>query len=68
MTIYDRVKTICKKNSVTVAELERQLRMPSGTYRRWNRGHFPNINEVKRLAIHFGVPMEYFMEGVTDNW
>lgn len=61
MNLY-RIKELCLRNNITVAELERNIKMGNGTIGRWADSN-PRVDSVKKVADYFHVPVDYLMGG-----
>lgn len=59
--LYDRVKQLCNKNGITIAELEQAVTLGNGTVRRWNSS-FPSADRLARVADYFKVSVDYLLE------
>lgn len=54
------IKYLCKKNGITIAELETLIGMGNGVIGRWPKGaKGPTIESVMKVADYFGVSIEY---------
>lgn len=59
MLIYEKIEELCKRKSITVGALEKQLGFGYGTIRKWENS-YPNANNLKKVADYFQVSMDYF--------
>lgn len=55
---YQRIVELCKKNGITIAELERRLGFGSSSIRKWINGN-PSAEKIKAIADFFGVSTDY---------
>lgn len=62
MDILERVKNLCYKQGLTVAELERKADLGNGSVRRWNTS-IPAADKLQRAAITLGTSMDYLLTG-----
>ena len=58
MTIVERIKTLCAESHITIASLERRLKLGNGTIGRWNTAS-PTVERLGRVADYFGVSLDY---------
>ena len=62
MDILERVKDLCYRQGLTVAELERKADLGNGSVRRWNTS-IPAADKLQRAAIILGTSMDYLLTG-----
>lgn len=60
MTLLERVKELCIKNSTSLAALEKTLSMGNGTLSRWDTSS-PSIDKIQKVANHFNVSIDYLV-------
>jgi len=58
--LLDTVRNLCKSKNVTIAQLERSVKLGNGTIRHWNHT-YPSADRLARVADYFGVSMDYLM-------
>lgn len=61
MTVYERIKKLCKKNGVTIAQMERDLNLSRGATYKWKSSE-PNMETLRCLSQYFQVPIEQITE------
>lgn len=68
MTLLDRLKNLCVKNSITLSALEKKLNFGNGTLSRWNTSS-PSVDKMERVANYFHVSIDYLVgrEGNSEN-
>lgn len=59
--LYEKLETLCKEKSISIAKLERDCCIGNATVRRWDKA-FPRIDTLKKVADYLGKPIEYFLE------
>lgn len=59
--LYEKIETVCKERSISIARLEKDCGIGNATVRRWDKS-FPRINTLKKVADYLGKPIEYFLE------
>lgn len=59
--MVEKIKRLCAKKRITLAELERELNFPKGSIYKWDKNR-PSVDKVKKVADYFGVSIEYFLE------
>ena len=55
--IYDNIKEICKSQGISVAQLEKNAGLPTGSICKWNE-HTPLATSLKAVADVLKVKME----------
>ncbi|MBC1564138.1 helix-turn-helix domain-containing protein [Listeria booriae] len=66
MTIVERIKKLCENRKITIAELERQTKMPNGTIRRWDKS-MPSVDKVKIISDYFNVTVDSLLTDEASN-
>lgn len=66
MNSVDLVKSICKERRIPISKLERDLGYANGYIGQLRKGTFP-ANRLSEIAQYLSVPVEYLMNGVTEN-
>ena len=56
-TVYDEIVKLCKRNNITIAKLERELKFSNATIRRWKHAS-PSVVNEKKVADYFGVTID----------
>ena len=64
--IYDRIKTLCKKNGISVNQLEKELSISRGALCKIDTNK-PGGEKLQKLSDYFGVTVEYLMTGKEDS-
>lgn len=64
-TLYDRIKMLCERNSVTLSQLEDACGLGNGTISKWKSRTTPSIDKVVKIAAYFNVSVD-FLSGRTD--
>lgn len=59
--MFNKVAELCKKNSISIAKLEKECGLGNATIRGWKNSS-PNLANLKKVADYFNVPIEYFLE------
>ena len=57
------IKAMRDKGIESMAELERQAKIPKGTLRNMGQGHMPSADKVRRIASALGISVDYIMNG-----
>ena len=55
--MYSKVKGLCKRNNISISELETELGFSRGSLCKWNV-NVPSITKVKAVADYFGVTVD----------
>ena len=66
MNTLDRIKSLCDRNGITIAELERQVNVGNGTIRRWNTT-LPSGDKLQRVAEYLNVTIDHLINGEENN-
>lgn len=68
----ERVKELASKRRITIAELERTLKIANGTIGKWDKQN-PSIEPLTKIADYFNVTTDYLLgrnqtpEDATEN-
>lgn len=62
MNTFDRIKDLCDKHGITIAELERRANVGNGTIRRWG-DTLPAGDKLQRVAKILNVSIDYLVNG-----
>lgn len=66
MNTLDRIKSLCGRNGITIAELERRANVGNGTIRRWST-ILPSGDKLQRVARYLNVSIDYLINGEESN-
>lgn len=72
-SVYSRIETLCKRDSVTVTELCRACSIPRATLSDFKTGRSKSLSAsvLSKIAAYFSVSVEYLLEGenakVSEN-
>jgi len=59
-----QLKALIAKNDTTVAQVARATKISSKTIYQWLNGQSPrNLDQVKKVAVHFNVTLDYLAFG-----
>lgn len=61
--MYSRVKELCKRNNISISELESELDFPRGSICKWDI-NVPSIAKVKAVAEYFDITIDELLEDV----
>lgn len=62
MDMKERVQKLCKKNSISVSELEKTLGFGNGYISKLGQST-PNTSKIKLIADYFNVSIDYIITG-----
>ena len=62
MTLKERIKELCKKNGISMNQLEKTLGFGIGYISKLG-STTPNAKKIKQIADYFGVSVDYLMTG-----
>lgn len=60
--IYERIKALCKKNDISVNELENEIKIARGSLCKVGK-HKPNSNKMQAVAKRLNTTVDYLMTG-----
>lgn len=60
MNFLERVKQLCQNHQISLAELERQIGLSSGSVTKWKKSS-PSIENVEKIADYFHVSIDYLL-------
>lgn len=64
---YKKFEQLLKRDGVTVYRVSQATGIPQSTLSDWKKGKSsPKIDKVCKLAKHFDVPIEFFIEERSD--
>lgn len=55
--LLSNIRELCKKNNISVADLEKNLNIGSGTISRWNKAN-PSFDKITAIAKYFNVSID----------
>lgn len=58
--LLDTVKSLCQSKKVTIAQLERAVKVGNGSIRKWNRA-YPSADRLVKVADYFGVSTDFLL-------
>ncbi|MDK2965116.1 helix-turn-helix transcriptional regulator [Lacrimispora sp.] len=66
MDLKERIKELCKKNNISMNQLEQELDFGKGYISKLGKST-PNATKIQQLANRLGVTVDYLMTGNTDD-
>lgn len=66
MDLKDRIKDLCKKNNISMNQLEQELDFGKGYISKLGKS-IPNATKIQQLANRLGVTVDYLMNGNTED-
>lgn len=61
--MYEKYKVLLEKNNETSYQVAKKTGISQTAFSNWKAGRSePSVDSLKKLADHFGVAMEYFLE------
>lgn len=63
--LYQRIKTLCKKQGISISKLESELGFGNSSIKKWERNSSPSIDKIIKVANYFNVSVDYLI-GNTD--
>ena len=64
--MYSKIKELCKRNNISVSELESELEFSRGSLCKWNV-NVPSITTVKAVEDYFHVTVDELLKGDEEN-
>ena len=61
--MYSKIKELCKRNNISISELESELDFPRGSICKWDI-NVPSIAKVKAVAEYFDITIDELLEDV----
>ena len=62
MTLRDRIKDLCKKNKISLNQLEINLDFGKGYLSKLDKNK-PNVSNLEKIADYFNITLDYLMTG-----
>lgn len=59
--LYTRIKELCVKKGITIAELERTLGFGNSSIKKWKNISSPSIDKIVKIAGYFDVSIDYLL-------
>lgn len=66
MTLFDRVKQLCKENNVTQGQMEKDINISNGASSKWKISQ-PNSETLQKLADYFNVSTDFLLTGIHSS-
>ena len=66
MDLKERIKELCKKNNISMNQLEQELDFGKGYISKLGKST-PNATKIQQLANRLGVSVDYLMTGNSEN-
>lgn len=66
MDLKDRIKDLCKKNNISMNQLEQELDFGKGYISKLGKS-IPNATKIQQIANRLGVTVDYLMNGNTED-
>lgn len=64
--IYDRIKEVCKKKGLSVAQVERKADLSNGAISKWNNAS-PTVDNLQSVAQVLGVKVDDLLSGAAEE-
>lgn len=62
--MFEKIKSLCSKNGISITQLEKNLSLGKGTICNWKNGN-PGVDKLQKVAEFFGVNIQYLID--TEN-
>lgn len=66
MTVYDRLKELCKLKGISIRQMEIDNEMSRGKASKWKQ-YTPQADALLALSEYFGVSTDYLLTGESDG-
>lgn len=64
--IYERIKTLCKKQGISINKLESTLKIAKGSLCRIDINK-PSVVKLQKIADYFNISLEYLLHGKDSD-
>lgn len=66
--MFNKIEELLKSHNMTLNKLSKAVGIPYMTLKSWKlRGSSPRLENVKKIADYFEVPVEYFFKDDSEN-
>ena len=67
--MYEKIKELCEKEHISVSNIGSVINIPitKSAVSKWKYGSTPRPEILKAIADHFGVTVEYLLDGSQSN-
>ena len=63
--MYEKFEHLLEERQLTAYKVSQDTGIATATFTEWKKGTYrPKVDKLMILANYFGVPVEYFLEGV----
>jgi transcriptional regulator with XRE-family HTH domain len=62
MSILENIQELCKKNSISVPKLEKEIGLGNGAIYKWDKNS-PSVDKLQKVADYFKVSTDYLLYG-----
>lgn len=66
MNLYEKIKSLCDKEDITIAQLERETGISNGSIKRWVKSS-PSVDNLKKVAKFFNVSVGFLVDDDEDD-
>lgn len=66
MNVLQRIKDLANERNISLAELERQTGLSSGSITKWGKSS-PSSDKLEKIADYFNVTTDYILGRDTDR-
>lgn len=64
--MYQKIKELCKKNNISVYQLEKDLDLSTGSVSKWDKS-IPRADTLLKVANYLNVSMDYLLDKEEKN-
>ena len=64
--IFENISSLCRKNKISIARLERDTGLGNATIRGWVRSS-PTVDKLKAVADYFGVTLDELLRAQEQD-
>lgn len=64
--IYSNIVSLCKKKSIAISKLEREVGLGNATIKTWKTSS-PSVDKLKKVADFFGVTVDDLISDRISN-
>lgn len=61
MNLYEKIKSLCDKEGISISGLEKQIGISNGQIKRWQKSS-PSVENLRKVARYFDVSLEFLAD------
>lgn len=64
--MYQKIKNLCEKKNISVYQLEKELRLSTGSVCKW-KNSIPRADTLSKVANYFGVSTDFLLYKANED-